>query len=103
MKGIGQVKMRARDKGSSTQKLKIPRDLCEEIGSEKAIIGLMEAGLLSLKVVSLEREIADLRERTEVQEKKIAELPGEIERFQQLLEEAIKDRKILEELLGEKG
>jgi peptidoglycan hydrolase CwlO-like protein len=54
------------------------------------------------RATSLEREIADLTKRIRDSEKKIAELPKEIDRFQQLLENANKDQKILEKLLNEK-
>jgi hypothetical protein len=94
--------MNAGDKRSSTHEIKIPGDLYEEIGSQEKIIRLIKVGLLSLRATSLEREIADLIKRTEDLEIRNAELPHEIERFQQLLEEALKDRKTLEELLGEK-
>lgn len=83
--------------------LKIPRDFYEEIGSTEKIIQLIKVGLLSLRATSLEREIADLTKRTRDSEKKIAELPKEIDRFQQLLEDANKDQKTLEKLLNEKG
>ena len=90
--------MNAADERSSTHKLKIPRDLYEEIGSQEKIIRLIKVGLLSLRATSLERENADLIKRTEDFEKDIVELPCEIARFQQLLEEALKDRKTLEKL-----
>jgi hypothetical protein len=94
--------MNAGDERSSTHKLKIPRGLYEEIGSQEKIIRLIKVGLLSLGATSLEREIADLIKRTGDLEKCIAELPPEIERFQQLLEEALKDQKTLEKLLDKK-
>jgi len=90
--------MNAADERSSTHKLKIPRDLYEEIGSQEKMIRLIKVGLLSLRVTSLERENADLIKRTGDFEKYIVELPCEIARFQQLLEEALKDRKTLEKL-----
>jgi predicted RNase H-like nuclease (RuvC/YqgF family) len=95
--------MNAGDEGSSAYKIKIPRDLYEEIGNQQRIIRLIKVGLLSLKIISFEKEIADLKKRTEDSKKEIAELPSEIQRFQQLLEDALKDQKILERLLGEKG
>jgi hypothetical protein len=94
--------MNAGDERSSTHKLKIPRDLYEEIGSQEKIIRLIKVGLFSLRATSLERENADLIKRTGDLEKYIAELPHEIARFQQLLEEALKDRKTLEKLLDKK-
>jgi len=90
--------MNAGDERSSTYKLKIPRDLYEEIGSQEKMIRLIKVGLLSLRATSLERENADLIKRTGDFEIHIVELPCEIARFQQLLEEALKDRKTLEKL-----
>jgi cell division protein FtsL len=95
--------MKSENEQNSMRNLKIPKDLYEEIGSTEKITRLIRVGLLSLKEISLEREIADLTNRTEDLEKRIAELPYETERFQQLLEGAIKDQRILERLLGEKG
>ena len=94
--------MNAGDERSPTHKIKIPRDLYEEIGSQEKIIRLIKVGLLSLRAASLERENADLIKRTGDLEKYIAELPHEIARFQQLLEKALKDRKTLEKLLAKK-
>jgi hypothetical protein len=71
--------MNAGDEQSSTHKLKIPRDLCEEIGSQEKTIRLIKVGLLSLRATFLEREIADLIRRTKDLKKRIAELPSEIE------------------------
>lgn len=90
--------MNVGDEVSSTHKIKIPRDLYEEIGSQEKMIRLIKVGLLSLRATSLERENADLIKRTKDLEIRNAELPHEISRFQQLLEEALKDRKTLEKL-----
>jgi hypothetical protein len=90
--------MNAADERSPTHKIKIPRDLYEEIGSQEKIIRSIKIGLLSLKATSLERENADLTKRTKDLETRNAELPHEIARLQQLLEEALKDRKTLEKL-----
>jgi predicted nucleic acid-binding Zn-ribbon protein len=92
--------MRPKHAGSPKAKVSIPEDLQEKIGTEEEIIRLMKIGLLSLRIASLEREIADLIERTEKSKKLIAELPPEIKRFQRLLGEAVQDEKILEKLLG---
>jgi len=94
--------MNAGDEGSSTHKLQIPRDLYEEIGSQEKMIRLIKVGLLSLRVTSLERENAGLTKRKKDLEIRNAELLHEISRFQQLLEEALKDRKTLEKLLDKK-
>ena len=94
--------MNAADERSSTHKIKISRDLYEEIGSQEKIIRSIKVGLLSLRATSLERENADLIKRTGDLEKYIAELPHEIARFQQLLEKALKDRKTLEKQLDKK-
>ena len=94
--------MNAGDKRHSTHRLKIPLDLYEEIGSKEKAIRLIRIGLLTLKVNHLKNEIADLMKRTEDQKKNTTELPPEIERVQQLLEEALKDHKTLEKLLEKK-
>jgi len=94
--------MNAGDERSSTHKLQIPRDLYEEIGSQEKMIRLIKVGLLSLRTTSLERENAGLTKRTKDLEIRNAELLHEISRFQQLLEEALKDRKTLEKLLDKK-
>ena len=94
--------MNAGDEGSSTHEIKIPGDLYEEIGSQEKIIRSIKVGLLSLRATSLERENAGLTKRTKDLEIRNAELLHEISRFQQLLEEALKDRKTLEKLLDKK-
>ena len=53
----------------------------EKIVNQEEIVSLVKTGLLSLRVASLQKEIADIVERTEKSKKLIAELPLEIERF----------------------
>ena len=79
--------------------LSVPRDLYEKIGSKEKTVELIRIGLLSLRTTFLEREIADLNKRIRNSKKSLAELPGETERLDQLLKEAIEDGKILESLL----
>jgi hypothetical protein len=55
-----------------------------------------------LRVVSLEKEVADLAERIDESKKRITELPCEIERREKLLAEVIADRKVLESLESRK-
>jgi len=85
---------------NSNVKLGVPRGLYEKIGDQQKIIELMRIGLFSLRVTSLEREIADLVERTEALKKRIVELPYETEKLKKLLEELVKDQKTLEALLN---
>ena len=77
----------------------VPKDLYEKIGDQEKIMKLIKIGLLSLRVTSLEREIADLIEKIEDSKKHIAELPYETERLEEFLREAIRDKKTLENLL----
>jgi chromosome segregation ATPase len=92
--------MRLTHTRNSNVKLGVPRDLYEKIGNQEKIIELMRIGLLSLRVASLDREIADLVERTEALKKRIVELPYETEKLNKRLEEFIKDQKTLETLLN---
>jgi hypothetical protein len=91
--------MRPKHARTPKAKASILQDLREKIGTQEEIVRLVKTGLFSLRVASLEREIADIVERTEKSKKLIAELPLEIERFQRLLGEAVQDRRILEKLL----
>jgi len=80
-------------------KLDVPRDLYEKVGDRKRIIKLIKIGLLSLKVVYLEKEIADLADKIKGSKKHITELPHETERLYELLGKAIEDRQVLEKML----
>jgi hypothetical protein len=80
-------------------KLDVPRDLYEKVGDRKRIIKLIKIGLLSLKVVYLEKEIADLADKIKGSKKYITELPHETERLYELLGKAIEDRQVLEKML----
>ena len=55
-----------------------------------------------MRIVSLEKDVADLAERIEKSKKRIMELPCEIEERDKLLAEVIADRKVLESLESEK-
>jgi len=81
----------------------IPKDIYDKLGSQERTIELLKMGLLSLKVTLLEKEIVDLNEKIKESKKLVAELPSEIESLQELLTEAVKDRKVLENLLDKKG
>lgn len=82
-----------------THKLSVPRDLYEKIGNQEKTIKIIKTGLLSLRVTSLEREIADLIGKIEDSKRRITELPGESDKLEEILREAIKDQKTLENLL----
>jgi hypothetical protein len=73
-------------------------ELYQKTGSERDAIKFAKIGLMTLRVVSLEKEIADLAERINDSRKHIIELPCEIERSEKLLAELIADQKILENL-----
>ena len=73
-------------------------ELYRRIGSEEDAIKFAKIGLLTLRVVSLEKEVADLAARIDKSQKRISELPCEIERSEKLLAEVIADQKILESL-----
>jgi uncharacterized protein involved in exopolysaccharide biosynthesis len=79
--------------------LSIPRDLYAKIGSQEKTAELVKNGLLSLRATCLEREVADLDEKIQATKKHNAELPNETKKLERLLEEAITDRKTLEDLL----
>jgi len=84
----------------SKHKLGIPKVLYEKVGDQEEIMKLIKTGLLSLRVTSLEREITDLLGKIEDSKKRISELPYETERLEEILREAIRDRKELENLLS---
>jgi flagellar biosynthesis chaperone FliJ len=77
-------------------------ELYQKAGSEEDAIEFAKIGLLTLRVVSLEKEVADLAERIDESKKRITELPCEIERREKLLAEIIADQKILESLESRK-
>jgi predicted nucleic acid-binding Zn-ribbon protein len=79
----------------------IPQDLCKNVGKIERV-KLLRVGLLSSKVVSLEREIADLVSKTQESKKRIAELPSEIKDLEKLLEDFTKDQKTLDTLLNKR-
>lgn len=83
--------------------VRVPGGLLVEVGGEEGAVRLLRVGLLSLRVASLEREVAGVVRGVEVQRRRVAELPLEVERFRRLLAQALEDRETLEGLLGEKG
>ena len=83
--------------------VRVPSDLLVRVGGAEEAVRLLKVGLLSLRVAALEREVAALVKHVEVQRRRVAELPLEIERFQRLLAQALEDGETLEGLLGEKG
>lgn len=82
--------------------VRVPADLLVEVGGADGAVRLLRVGLLSLKIAALEREVADVVGHVEVQRRRVAELPLEVERFQRLLAQALEDRETLEGLLGKK-
>jgi peptidoglycan hydrolase CwlO-like protein len=75
-------------------------ELYQKTGSEEGAIKFAKIGLLTLRIVSLEKEVADLAERIDESKKRISELPCEIERSEKLLGEIIADTKTLKSLLS---
>jgi hypothetical protein len=75
-------------------------ELYQKAVSEEDAIKFAKIGLLTLRVVSLEKEVADLAERIDKSRKRILELPCEIERSEKLLVEVIADTKTLDSLLS---
>ena len=70
----------------------------QKAGSEEEAIKYAKIGLMTLRVVSLEKEVADLAKRICESKKRIAELPCEIEKSEKLLAEVVADQKTLERL-----
>jgi len=83
--------------------VRVPGDLLVVVGGVGGAVRLLRVGLLMLRVEVLEREVAEVAAGLEVQRRRIAELPLEVEHFRGLLAEALEDRRVLEDLLGEKG
>jgi predicted nucleic acid-binding Zn-ribbon protein len=73
-------------------------ELYQKAGSEENAIKFAKIGLLTMRVVSLERELADLAKRIDQSKKRITELPCEIRRSEKLLAEVIADQRMLESL-----
>ena len=77
-------------------------ELPQKAGSKEDAIKFAKIGLLTMRIVSLEKDVADLAERIEKSKKRIMELPCEIEEREKLLAEVIADRKVLESLESRK-
>jgi len=77
-------------------------ELPQKAGSKEDAIKFAKIGLLTMRIVSLEKDVADLAERIEKSKKRIMELPCEIEEREKLLAEVIADRKVLESLESER-
>jgi predicted nucleic acid-binding Zn-ribbon protein len=73
-------------------------ELYQKVVSEEDAIKFAKIGLMTLRVVTLEKEVADLAERIDQSRKRITELPCEIRRSEKLLAEVIADQKMLESL-----
>lgn len=76
-------------------------ELPQKAGSED-VIKFAKIGLLALRVISLEKEVAVLAERIDEAKKRITELPCAIEEREKLLAEVIADQKVLENLESRK-
>jgi hypothetical protein len=77
-------------------------ELYQKARCEEDAIKLAKIGLLTMRVVSLEKELADCAERIDKSKKRITELPCEIEKREKLLAEVIADRTVLESLESER-
>ena len=90
--------MNLKPRRSARSRSAFSSELYQKTGSEEDAIKFVKIGLMTLRVVSLEKEVADLAERIDESKKRITELPCEIERREKLLAEVIADQKILESL-----
>jgi hypothetical protein len=90
--------MNPKPRRSARSRSAFSSELPQKAGSEEDAIKFAKIGLMTLRVVSLEKDVADLAERIDESKKRITELPCEIERREKLLAEVIADRKILESL-----
>ena len=90
--------MNLRPRRSTLSRSAFSSELYQKAGSEEDAIKFAKVGLLTMRIVSLQKEVADLAERIDESKKRISELPCEIERREKLLAEVIADQKILESL-----
>jgi len=86
----------SKNKGKSV-KIAIPTQLYESIKDN--VGNIIKRGLLTLKIQCLEEEIQSLERRIEYLKRRVRELPGDIKREEELLNELIEDQKKLEILL----
>jgi predicted HTH domain antitoxin len=86
----------SKNKGKSV-KIAIPTQLYESIKDN--VGNIIQRGLLTLKIQCLEEEIRSLERRIEYLKRRVRELPGDIKREEELLNELIEDQKKLEILL----
>jgi len=94
--------MNLRPRRSTPSRSAFSSELYQKAGSEEDAIKFAKVGLLTMRIVSLEKDVADLAERIDKSKKRITELPCEIEKREKLLAEVIADRKVLESLESEK-
>jgi chaperonin cofactor prefoldin len=89
---------------SETKKLQlpIPKHLYEKIGNHEVAVNLIKKGLLSFGIHVLEQEIRSLTKQIENLRKQANELPDEIKRMENILNEILKDNIVLETLLRQK-
>jgi hypothetical protein len=90
--------MNPKPRRSARSRSAFSSELPQKAGSEEDGIKFAKIGLLTLRVVSLEKEVAVLVKRIDESKKRITELPCEIEEREKLLAEVIADRKVLERL-----
>jgi predicted HTH domain antitoxin len=86
----------SKNKGKSV-KIAIPTQLYESIKDNAE--NIIQRGLLTLKIQCIEKEIQSLERRIEYLKRRVRELPGDIKREEELLNELIEDQKKLETLL----
>jgi len=78
-------------------KIVIPTQLYESIKDNAE--NIIHRGLLTLKIQCLEEETLSLEKRIEYLKRRVKELPGDIKREEEMLNELIEDQKKLETLL----
>jgi len=78
-------------------KIVIPTQLYESIKDNAE--NIIHRGLLTLKIQCLEEETRSLEKRIEYLKRRVKELPGDIKREEEMLNELIEDQKKLETLL----
>ena len=90
--------MNPKPRRSARSRSAFSSELPQEARSEEDSIKFGKIGLLALRVVSLEKEVAVFAKRIDEAKRRITELPCEIEEREKLLAEVIADRKVLERL-----
>jgi len=90
--------MNLKPRRSTRSRSAFSSELYQKVVSEENAIKFAKIGLLTMRVVSLKKEVADLAERIDQSRKRITELLCEIRRSEKLLAEVIADQKMLESL-----